>query len=236
MNPRSILAAARASGRGSLLEPEAKDVLRSYSISVPRAVVLADADDALGDLASLQAPFALKVISSGVLHKSDVGGVRVGISDIAGVRAARIEMRTQMESMGLRVEAFLVEEMASRGHELTVGGILHPQFGPVLMVGLGGVFVEVLNDVSFRICPINLRDAFAMLSELRGRAILDGARGGVVADIEAITAVLLKIGGEFGLLTELADEIAEVDLNPLIVGASGVCAVDARVILARRSP
>ena len=236
VNARNILAAVRATGRGTLLEPEAKALLRAYHISVPRAVVVGGTDDELDALTELRAPFALKVISSDVLHKSDVGGVRVGISDVAGVRAAQAEMCTRLRSMGLRVEGFLVEEVAPRGHELSLGGMVHPQFGPVLMTGLGGVFVEILNDVTFRLCPINRYDALSMLSELRGRAILDGVRGGIVADMDAIVATLLKIGGESGLLTELGDEIAELDLNPLIACASGAYAVDARVVLARRTP
>lgn len=131
-----------------------------------------------------------------------------------------------------RVEGFLVEEMAPRGQELVIGGVRDPQFGPLVMVGLGGIFVEVLKDVSFRICPITRLDAEQMLAELKGAAILDGARGVRPASRAAIVDVLLKVGGEGGLLMAHAADILEADINPLIVSNAHAVAVDARFILA----
>jgi acyl-CoA synthetase (NDP forming) len=130
-----------------------------------------------------------------------------------------------------RLDGFLVEEMAPAGQELVIGALRDPQFGPLVMVGLGGIFVEVLKDVAFRICPIERIDALEMLDELKGKALLDGARGQAAVSREAIVDMLLQIGGEKGLLMSLSDEIAEADINPLIVSSQGAVAVDARFIL-----
>jgi acyl-CoA synthetase (NDP forming) len=143
-------------------------------------------------------------------------------------------MRAQPAIARARIDGFLVEEMAPQGMELVIGGLRDPQFGPLVMVGLGGIFVEVLQDVAFRICPIERNDALEMLDELKGRALLDGARGQPAVSRQALVDVLLKVGGDSGLLLTLGDEIAEADLNPVIVSAHGAVAVDARFILAAR--
>jgi acyl-CoA synthetase (NDP forming) len=130
------------------------------------------------------------------------------------------------------VDGYLIEEMAPAGQEVVVGAVRDPDFGPMVMVGLGGIFVEVLADVAFRICPITRLDATEMLAELKGAALLDGARGRQPVARDAIIDVLLKIGGEDGLLMQYAGDFKEVDINPLIVSATGAVAVDARFILA----
>ena len=123
--------------------------------------------------------------------------------------------------------------MAPAGLEVVVGGLRDPQFGPLVMVGLGGIFVELLADVSFRICPIAQLDAKEMLDELKGAALFRGARGGKPVSREAIVDVLLKVGGEGGLLMTHGEDIAEADINPLIVSESGAVAVDARFVLTK---
>jgi acyl-CoA synthetase (NDP forming) len=130
-----------------------------------------------------------------------------------------------------RVDGWLVEELAPPGQEMVIGGLRDPDFGPLVMVGLGGIFVEVLRDVAFRICPITRLDAEEMIDELKGAALLQGARGREPVSREAIIDALLNIGGEDGLLMQHADDIAEADINPLIVSANGAVAVDARFIL-----
>jgi len=231
MTASELLASARAAGQSTLLEPDAKAVLRAFGIRVPRSVMIRD-ESGLDAVAALCPPYALKVVSSSIVHKSDVGGVRVGLADLPALRGALSDMR-KLDAIGRpSTVGFLVEEMAPRGHEIVVGGTIHPQFGPVLMVGLGGVFVELLNDVVFRLCPIDVVDAREMLAELRGHAILDGARGAVAASQSLIVESLMKIGGERGLLIELRDEIRELDINPLIVDATQASAVDARIVLA----
>ena len=145
------------------------------------------------------------------------------MSDIPAIRAAGID-------------GWLIEEMAPKGQEVVIGGYRDPQFGPVVMVGLGGIFVEILKDVAFRICPIDADDACSMLGELKGAALLDGARGQRPLDKGALIDALMKIGGPDGLLVRLQSDIAELDINPIMVGERGLTAVDARVILTDRKP
>ncbi|MGH7053181.1 MAG: acetate--CoA ligase family protein [Stellaceae bacterium] len=234
---RAILAAARAAGRSALEEPEAKRLLALWGIAVPAGVRIGAAEPVAFRIADLAAPLALKLIAPGILHKSEVGGVALGLAGAEAVEEARRAMLSSPVRAGRPIAGFLVEEMAPRGHELVVGGFCDPRFGPVVMLGLGGVFVEVLEDVAFRLCPLRPEDARAMLGELRGRAALDGARGGLVASAPAIHDALLRLGGDDGLFPLLAGEIAEIDINPLIVSAKGAVAADARIVLADpRSP
>ena len=165
------------------------------------------------------------------MAESDAGGVKVGLGNAAEVEEAIRTMMTRPEIERARIDGFLLEEMAPAGREVVIGGLRDPQFGPLVMVGLGGIFVEVLADVAFRICPNTRTDAGEMLDELKGAALLRGARGRKPASREAIIDALLKIGGAGGLLMTHADEIAEADINPLIVSDSGAVAVDARFIL-----
>ena len=170
-------------------------------------------------------------MSGEILHKSDAGGVRVNLKTTAEVQSAIHEMAALPAIARVRVDGWLVDEMAPPGQEVVVGGLRDPNFGPLVMVGLGGIFVEVLSDVAFRICPIERVDAEEMLEELKGAAVLKGARGREPASRDAIMDVLLKMGGEGGLLMQHAADIREADINPLIVSATGAVAVDARIIL-----
>jgi len=198
---------------------------------VPKSVVVRGAGEAASVLASLAPPLALKVMSPDILHKSDVGGVRVGLTSTEAVAEAIDEMLDAPGIANARVDGFLVEEMAPAGQEIVVGGVRDPQFGPLVMAGLGGVFVEVLADVAFRICPITRLDAGEMLDELKGAALLKGSRGRPPASRESIIDILMKVGGEDGLLMRYAAEIQEADINPIIVSADGAMAVDARFVL-----
>jgi acyl-CoA synthetase (NDP forming) len=229
MKPHELI--EQAKGRGSLDERAGKALLAAYGIAVPQSRVVKDADGVAAALAGLRPPFVVKVMSPEILHKSDAGGVKVNLADAHAVADAIRAMQAAPAIKSARVEGFLVEEMAPRGEEVVVGGIRDPQFGPLVMVGLGGIFVEVLKDVSFRICPITKLDAEEMLDELKGRALLEGARGRAPVSKEAIVDVLLKVGGEDGLLMRHAADIREADINPLIVSAGGAVAVDARFIV-----
>jgi acyl-CoA synthetase (NDP forming) len=229
--PAALIAAARAARRAALDEPAGKRLLASFGVSVPRSLIVPDAAAAAAACADLKPPLALKVVSPDILHKSDAGGVMVGLASVAEVEAAVRAMMTRPAIASARIDGFLVEEMAPAGVELVVGGIRDPQFGPLVMVGLGGVFVEVMGDVAFRICPITRLDAGEMLDELRGAALLRGARGRRPASREAIVDVLLKVGGDNGLLMTHGEDIAEADINPLIASDQGAVAVDARFVL-----
>lgn len=229
----TLIAEARAAKRAALDELAGKQLLASFGVSVPKSVVVPDAAAAAAACGNLKPPLVLKVVSPDILHKSDAGGVRVGLASAAEIEAAVRAMMMRPAIASARIDGFLVEEMAPAGLELVVGGIRDPQFGPLVMVGLGGVLVEVLADVAFRICPITRLDAGEMLDELKGAALLRGARGRRPASREAIVDVLLKVGGDNGLLMAHGDDIAEADINPLIVSEQGAVAVDARFVLTR---
>jgi acyl-CoA synthetase (NDP forming) len=231
MTPESCIQQARAARRTALDESAGKQLLAAYGISVPKSVVVKGADDVAAAFRGLKAPVVVKVVSPDILHKSDAGGVKVNLKSVAEVEAAIRAMAAAPLIKAANVDGYLIEEMAPAGQEMVVGGLRDPEFGPLVMVGLGGIFVEVLADVSFRICPITRVDAQEMLAELKGAAILKGARGRTPVSVDAIVDVLMKMGGEDGLLMRHADDIKEADVNPLIVSESGAVAVDARFIL-----
>ncbi len=226
-----VIAGARAQKRQALDELAGKNLLASFGVAVPRSVIVKDAKSVSTAVAQLKPPFALKIMSPDILHKSDAGGVRIGLKSGAEVEQAIQAMAALPAIKSARIEGFLVEEMAAAGQEIVVGAVRDPDFGPMVMVGLGGIFVEVLADVAFRICPITRLDADEMLDELKGAAILKGARGRKPVSREAILDVLMKIGGENGLLMKHADDFKEADINPLIVSESSAVAVDARFVL-----
>lgn len=227
----AIISGAKAAGRNALDESAGKQLLAGFGIRVPQSRVAKGVAEVDAVMNGLHTPVVVKVMSPDILHKSDAGGVKVNLRSAAEVKAAIEGMLAAPKIQGARIEGFLVEEMAPAGHELVIGGLRDPQFGPLVMVGLGGIFVEILKDVSFRLCPIARIDAEEMLDELQGAAILKGARGGKPASREAIIDVLLKIGGENGLLLRHAADISEADINPLIVSDTAAVAVDARFIL-----
>jgi succinyl-CoA synthetase beta subunit len=232
MSANNLISAARKEGRAALDELAGKQLLASFGVSVPKSVIAQDAAAAAQAIAGMQPPFALKVVSPEILHKSDAGGVKIGLKNADEVAQAITAMAAAPQIKRARVDGWLIEEMAPAGQEVVVGAVRDPNFGPLVMVGLGGIFVEILADVAFRICPITRLDAAEMLDELKGVALLDGARGRVRASREAIIDVLLKVGGENGLLLQHADDFKEADINPLIVSANGAVAVDARFVLA----
>lgn len=231
MSLHDLLDGAIAAGRPALDEATGKAVLASFGIAVPahRAV---RTDEALRDAAAeLRPPFALKVLSHAGIHKSDVGGVTLGLRNAEEVMASRETMQGGLGAHGIEADGWLLEEMVSPGVEMVVGGVVDPQFGPMVMVGLGGVFIEILKDVAVRICPIERRDAIEMIEGLRGAPLLKGARGRPKVAVEAVVDVLMKVGGADGLLMQAAHHIAELDINPLIANPDGAFAVDARFIL-----
>jgi len=232
MNAQSLIQQARAGKRAALDEASGKQLLAAYDVQVPKSVVVSGPDGVDAVMKTMKTPVVVKVVSPDILHKSDAGGVKVNLESAAEVQDAIRTMAAAPLIRAAKVEGYLIEEMAPAGQEIVVGGLRDPQFGPLVMVGLGGIFVEVLADVSFRICPITRLDAEEMLAELKGAAILKGARGRKPVAVEAIIDVLLKVGGEDGLLMRHADDIKEADINPLIVSDTGAVAVDARFILA----
>jgi acyl-CoA synthetase (NDP forming) len=231
MQPHELFSQARVQQRTALDEQAGKSLLSHYGIAVPQSVMVANASEVDAAITRLRAPLVIKIMSPDILHKSDAGGVLVGLRTAAEVKDAINAMTALPQIRNARIEGFLLEEMAPAGQEIVIGGWRDPDFGPLLMMGLGGIFVEVLRDVSFRICPITRIDAEEMIDDLKGAAILAGARGRKPASRVAIVDALLKIGGEGGLLMTHADEILEADINPLIVSEHAAVAVDARFVL-----
>ncbi|MBI3044063.1 MAG: acetate--CoA ligase family protein [Betaproteobacteria bacterium] len=233
MSGFEAIAEARKQGRAALDEGAGKQLLASFGVVVPKSLVVQDASEVRAAFGRLNPPLVLKVLSPDILHKSEARAVWLGITSGEELATACEEVLASVRAYkkDARIEGFLVEEMAAAGQEIVVGGVRDPQFGPLVMVGLGGIFVEVLADVSFRICPITRQDAEEMLDELKGAALLRGARGRKPVSREAIVDVLLKVGGEGGVLMAHAQDIAEADINPLIVSEHGAVAVDARFVL-----
>jgi succinyl-CoA synthetase beta subunit len=230
----AVIEDARRAGRTALDEGAGKTLLSHYGVDVPKTRIVKDIEGVAGALQTLKLPVVVKVVSPDILHKSDAGGVQVNLRSAEEVRGAITTMSSLPKIKAAHVEGWLIEEMVPAGQEMVIGGLRDPQFGPLVMCGLGGIFVEVLGDVSFRICPITRLDAEEMLDELKGAALLDGARGRKAVSREAIIGVLLKIGGDEGLLMRHADDIQEADINPLIVSDTGAVAADARFILVQK--
>lgn len=229
-----MIAEARRQNRTALDEPAGKRILAAYGVRIPRSARVAGQEQLDNALRGLDPPFALKIISPDIIHKSDFGGVELHLADQNSVHAAMAGMVQRARSNGHRIEGFLIEQMAPPGHNVVIGGVRDPSFGQIIMFGLGGIFVEVMRDVAFRICPVMPIDAHEMIAELRGAPILAGTRGGLAVPEVVLIDALMAIGGENGLLLELADDFAEVDINPLIVSPAGAVAVDARFILTQR--
>lgn len=227
----SLIATARGDGRFLLDERAGKQAFAEFDIAVPKGTLISDTSEAAIACGALTAPFVVKGVSRDVVHKSDIGAVRLKLGGLAAVEAAIAEIETALRDTGARIDGYLIEEMAPAGQELVVGGLVDPQFGPMVMVGLGGVFVEIFKDTAFRLCPIDAQDAAAMLDELAAAPLLKGARGQAPIDRQAVIDVLCAVGGPDGLLWQHRGDIIELDINPLIVSETGAVAADARVVL-----
>ena len=225
----AIIEGARKQGRTLLNEIEAKQLLADAGVPVSPAHLARTREEAAAIASELGFPAVLKVVSPQITHKSDVGGVALNLQSADDVAAAfdRVTASAKQHAPDATIEGVAVQRMERPGVEVIVGVTKDPQFGPVLMFGLGGVLVEVLKDVAFRIIPIEERDARQMIDEIKGRPLLEGYRGSEPADIAKLRALLLKVSS----FVEQHPEIAELDLNPVFAYRDGVIAVDARVVL-----
>jgi len=221
--------ARRASGE-ALSEQDSKALLKAYGIALPKERVATSAAEAAKAAKKIGFPVVMKIVSADILHKSDLGLVAVGVRDEDDARGAykRLVATAKKAAPKANVDGVLVAQMV-QGIETVVGIARDDLFGPVVMFGLGGVLVEVLRDVTFRVPPFTTRDATAMLDELRAAALLRGVRGQPAADRAALVDVLMKMQH---LAVDLSDEVAEVDINPLLAGPHGAVAADALVVLA----
>lgn len=229
MTTAQIIDEARQQGRTILSEVEAKRLLAEAGIPVVEAQLATDRDSAVALAKQAGFPVALKVVSPQISHKSDVGGVKLSLTSAGEVGEAfdEVTAAARHAEPDAQIEGVSVQRMAAPGIEVIVGMTTDPQFGPVLMFGLGGVLVEVLKDVAFRVVPLTERDARQMVRDIQGFPVLEGYRGQEPADVEALEELLLKLSS----FVEAHPEISELDLNPVFAYAKGAVAVDARIVL-----
>jgi acyl-CoA synthetase (NDP forming) len=226
---KAIFKRARDQKRTGLLETESRELLQGYAIALPPAEFVRSSEEAVAASIRLGFPLAMKVVSPDIVHKSDAGGVKLnlkGEKEVARAFGEIVEKASTVTSRE-RVLGTMLAPMAPPGQECIVGMIRDAQFGPVIMFGLGGVFVEVLKDVAFRVAPMTEQDTDEMIREIKGYRLLTGVRGEKAKDIGAIRAILTKLNA----VAIDNPEIQEIDLNPVIVHEKGVSIVDSRIIL-----
>jgi acetate---CoA ligase (ADP-forming) len=230
-----IIKEVRANGRTGLTEIESKKIFKAYGLPVVQTAVVSTVDEAVDKAETFGYPIVMKIVSPDILHKSDAGGVKVNIQDEAGVRDAYQTILDNAKAFkaDADIHGILIQEMAPWGTETIVGSVNDPTFGPTVMFGLGGIFVEVLKDVTFRVAPISDKEAQIMLDGIRGAPILDGVRGEAPRDRKALAEVLSRYAF---MITDLGEDILESDANPILVyeEGKGVKVVDARIILTEK--
>lgn len=229
MGRSKILFDAIREGRAYLTEIEAKNLLREAGVDSTESRLAKSKDEAISVSREIGFPVVLKVVSPQIIHKSDVLGVKLGLKSEEDVGIAYDDILTSVKRKERQavIEGVAVQKMARPGLEVIIGVFKDPQFGPVIMFGLGGVLVEILRDVSFRIVPITKRDANQMIREIKGYPLLHGYRGQEPANIPLLERLLLKV-------SQFADqnpEIKEMDLNPIFIYSDSAIAVDARIVL-----
>jgi len=233
---KKIFKTALEEGRRFVLENEAKDIMKTYGIPMPPYDTAATADEAVTKSKEIGFPVVLKILSKDILHKSDAGGVKVNLKTEDDVRKAFDEIMKNAKNYGKEKgidvdlsRGVFISTFAELGTEIIVGVTKDPQFGHALMAGLGGIFVEVLKDVSFRLIPFNEADAREMLCELKAYKILEGIRGEAPRDIDALVNVMLSVSK----MIEENPEITELDCNPTFVyeKGKGALVVDARILI-----
>lgn len=224
-----IIETALQQGRTLLTEIEAKQVLHDAGISTTTAQLATSADDAVRAAEAIGFPVVLKVSSTDIVHKSDIGGVQLHLQSANEVREAfsTIMQNAADKEPHAKVEGVAVQPMAQAGTEVIIGMSKDATFGPVLMFGLGGVLVEVLQDVAFRIVPLNERDAEEIIRDIKGFPLLEGYRGAPAANLSALQQMLRTLSD----FIEATPVVKEVDLNPVYAYPDGALAVDARIIL-----
>jgi acetyltransferase len=228
---KEAIARALKEGRRALGESDAREIIEAYGFRLPKSIFAPPAAAAAQAAESIGFPVVMKIASPEILHKSDIGGVKVGLESTPEVESGFLTMtrRARRVMPEARVLGVLVQEMISGGKEVILGMTKDPQFGPMLMFGLGGIYVEVLKDVTFRIAPISRDDARNMVTGIQSYALLSGVRGEEPVDVKAIEEGLLRLSQ---LVTDFP-EIVELDINPLVVFPKGreAVAIDARLTI-----
>lgn len=221
----------QASGRSSLVDVEARKVVEAYGFRTPKSMLANTLDQARTYAETIGYPLVMKIASPDILHKTDVGGVVVGINNLQQVEASFSSITNNAKKFmpSARIWGVVLQQMLTTGTETIVGMHIDPNFGPLVMFGLGGIYVEVLKDVSFRVAPVSEADAYDMIREIRSYPLLQGVRGAKKRDIDAIADAILRVSQ---LVTDNPD-IVELDINPLLVQTEGegALAVDARIAI-----
>jgi acetyltransferase len=233
---RAIIAAARKDGRLALTEIEAKQVFEAYGLPITKTQLAKSEEEAVKLAKKVGFPVVMKIVSPDIIHKSDAGGVKVGIKteeEAANAYKTILENAAKYKA-DADIHGVAVQEMAPWGTEVIVGSVNDPTFGPTVMFGLGGIFVEVLKDVTFRVAPVNKQQVERMLTEIRGAPVLNGVRGETARDKAALVDLLYEYAI---MVSDLAGEIAETDANPVLVyeAGKGLKVVDARIILKKQA-
>ena len=212
-----------------ITEELSKKILKNYGVKVPPFALVTSAEDAAKQAKKIGFPLVMKVVSPQILHKTDVGGVKVGLDNVNDVKKTFNDMYGRLsKKKGVDVKGILLEKMVPKGVELIVGLQNDSQFGPIIMVGLGGIMTEVMKDVAFRMLPITTSDAKSMINELKGSKLLKGFRGSAPIDLNMVSKMLVQIGK---LGVENADHFNSIDFNPVIVYPKSYYVVDAKIIL-----
>jgi acyl-CoA synthetase (NDP forming) len=229
MVKKAILETARKRKSAVLTEVESKQLLEEAGINVIQAKLATTMKEAVALSKGIGFPVVLKIASSDVIHKSDAGGVKLDLKNATQVEKAYREIMASIKEKFPKavIEGVSVQPMGKPGVEVIIGMSKDAQFGPVLMFGLGGILVEILKDVSFRIVPLVRRDAREMIREIKGYPVLEGYRGKEPANVSALEDMLLKVSD----FVDKNPEIKELDLNPVFASKDGAVAVDARVVL-----
>lgn len=228
MGPKDIFRQVKKKGIKNLLEPEARRVLEHYEIPLAEWKFIKTVKEAKEFAGKFGYPLVLKIVSNDIIHKSDVGGVIVDIKSEQELEKAVEKILADVEKKAPKAEidGLLIQKMVEDGLEIIIGGKTDEQFGQTIAFGLGGIFTEVFEDVSFRITPITRKDAEDMIKEIKGYKILKGYRGKRY-DVRALVEILLKTSR----MLEENQEIRELDINPVIALPKGAVAVDARIII-----
>ena len=222
-----VLETARRKKIPTLSEYDSKRVLAEYGIPVTREKLVKNGKDAVAAAEAIGYPVVLKATGPTLTHKTELDAIRLNLKDAKEVRKAVKDLKDGLK--GQKLQGLLVQEMVKGQRELVMGLTRDPQFGPCVMFGLGGIYTEILKDVSFRVAPLTRQDALDMISEIRGYRLLAGARGEKPADVPAITEAILR-------LAQLAmdfPEMKELDINPLLAAdpGQGAVAVDCRIVI-----
>lgn len=230
-----IIRAVREAGRDALTEIESKQIFKAYGLEITQSKLATNEAEAIEFAKEIGFPLVMKIVSPDILHKSDAGGVKVGIRDEQGVHEAYKEILGNAKSYksDADIHGIVVQEMAPWGTEVILGSVNDPTFGPTVMFGLGGIFVEVLKDVTFRVAPFSKNQALEMMREIKASPILDGVRGEKAKDKKMLADTICRYAN---MIVDLKDEISETDANPVLVyeEGQGLKVADARVILKKK--